>query len=335
MSRLLRVLTTPLRRAAAPFVWLGRRLPAPFRRVHRFFTEAPEDVSLTDTLGEAIGNREAFIDVLAGIGEHLDALRKHLFRAVVVLALTTALSFTFADKLMTALAVPLGENAQAQLLAMIRVPPAEALDRFLKLGADGMSKMQVIEPTESIGVFMRVSLLAGVAFGMPWIVMELYLFIAPGLMPSSRLRLLLAIPAASLFFVLGLLFTYAVMLPTAVPFLYTFAGFKAAWRPSAYFGLVTGLMFWIGIVFQMPLLIYAGASVGLIRARQLAQQWKIAVVVIAVIAAAVTPTVDPVSMAVVMLPMILLYGFSIVGAAIAEGGHRRRTAATERAGAST
>jgi sec-independent protein translocase protein TatC len=85
----------------------------------------------------------------------------------------------------------------------------------------------------------------------------------------------------------------------------------------------------------MPLLVYAGASVGLIRARQLAAQWRIAIVVIAVIAAAVTPTVDPVSMFLVMLPMILLYGFSIVGAAIAEGGHRKRTAAAESAGAST
>jgi sec-independent protein translocase protein TatC len=323
MKRLFRILTAPLR-------WIA----APFRRVYRFFTEVPEDVSLTDTLGEAIGSRDALVDVLVGIGEHLDALRKHLFRAVVVLALTTAFSFWFADKLMMALAVPLGENAQAQLLALIRLPPAEALNRFLKLGADGISKMQVIEPTESVGVFMRVSLLAGVAFAMPWIVGEFYLFIAPGLMPSSRIRLLFAIPAASLFFILGLLFTYFVMLPAAIPFLYSFAGFTARWRPSAYFGLVTGLMFWIGLAFQMPLIIYALAGVGLIKASQLAKQWRIAVVVIAVIAAAVTPTVDPVNMFLVMLPMILLYGFSIAGAAIAEGGHRKRTAATARAKAS-
>jgi sec-independent protein translocase protein TatC len=338
MKRLLRILTAPLRWIFAPFRWLSQRLWEPFRRVHRFFTEVPPDDSLAETLGGAIGTREGLMDILAGLGEHLEALRKHLFRAVVVLALATAASFWFSDKLMMALAMPLGENAQAQFLQLVRWPLpsfAEAGDLLLRLGADGLSRLQVIEPTESVGVFMRVSLLAGVAFAMPWIVMELYLFIAPGLMPPNRLRLLFAIPLASLFFVLGLLFTYVVMLPTAVPFLYTFAGFKAAWRPSAYFGLVTGLMFWIGVVFQMPLLIYAGASVGLIRAGQLAQQWKIAVVVIAIIAAAVTPTVDPVSMGVVMLPMILLYGFSIVGAVIAEGGHRKRVAARERARAST
>jgi sec-independent protein translocase protein TatC len=173
---------------------------------------------------------------------------------------------------------------------------------------------------------MRVSLLSGVAFAMPWLVMELYLFIAPGLMPRSRVLLLLAIPAASLLFVLGMAFTYFLMLPAAVPFLYNFLEFRAAWRPSAYFNLVTSLMFWIGITFQMPLVVYALAAVGLLNARQLASQWRVAFVAIAVIAAAITPTVDPVSMAVVMLPLIGLYGFSILGAMVAGAGRRRAQA---------
>jgi len=320
LQTLWRIVTFPFRIVAAPFLWLWRRLGA----VRGFFTEVPEEVTLTDTLGEAIGSRDALMRILSGLGEHLEALRKHLFRALVALGLTTAVSFTFANQLMAALAVPLGEDTQVQLFQLIRLPPREALAQFLRLGAEGLSKLQVIEPTESIGVFMRVSLLAGVAFAMPWIVLEVYLFIAPGLMPPSRVRLLLAIPAASLMFILGLIFTYLVMLPTAVPFLYAFAGFRAAWRPSAYFALVTGLMFWIGLAFQMPLVLYALADVGLIRARQLAEQWRVAVIVIAIIAAAVTPTVDPVNMGLVMLPMILLYAFSILGAAIAERGRRRR-----------
>ncbi len=333
MRKLFRILITPLRWIAAPFVWLGKRLYALVRAFRNFFAEVPEEVALTDTLGEAIGNRDAFMDVLAGIGEHLDALRKHLFRAVVVLALTTAFSFTFANQLMAALAVPMGNDVQAQLLKLLSLRPVEGFQLLLRLGGEGLSAMQVIEPTEAIGVFMRVSLLSGIAFAMPWIVLELYLFIAPGLMPRSRILLLLAIPAASLLFLLGLAFTYFIMLPAAIPFLRTFAGFRAAWRPSAYFGLVTSLMFWIGLAFQMPLIIYALAAVGLIKAKFLAQQWRVAVVIIAIIAAAVTPTVDPVNMFLVMLPMILLYGFSIVGAAVAERGYRRRVTTTAPAGA--
>jgi sec-independent protein translocase protein TatC len=317
-----RIVTFPVRRLFAPIVRLWKR-----SRLHRFFTEAPEEVSLTETLSEAIGDRAAFMGILSGFGEHLEALRRHLFRAVAILALTTVFSFWFANDLMSALAVPLGQQSPEQVWQLARLPPAQALQQFRQLGAEGLTRMQVIEPTESVGVFMRVALLAGVAFAMPWIVLEAYLFIAPGLMPRSRLLLLLAIPLASALFLAGLLFTYFVMLPTAVPFLLTFGSFRAAWRPSAYFGLVTSLMFWIGVSFQMPLFVTALASVGLIRARQLADQWRAAVVVIAVIAAAITPTVDPVSMGLVMLPMLLLYAFSIVGAALAGGGQRRRAAA--------
>jgi sec-independent protein translocase protein TatC len=313
---------------AAPFVWLWGRWQA----ARRFFTEVPEDVSLTETLGDALENQDALKETWLGVAEHLQALRQHLLRSVVVVAVTTALSFTFAGRLMAVLAVPLGEGAAEQMLAAVRLPPAQALDTLARLGADGMENLQVIEPTESVGVFMRVSLLAGVAFAMPWIVLELYLFIAPGLMPRSRVLLLIIIPTGTLLFLIGLSFTYFVTLPAAVPFLLEFGGFRAAWRPSAYFALVTNLMFWIGVAFQMPLIIYALAAAGFVKAGQLAAQWRLAMVLIAVLAAAITPTVDPVNMGLVMLPMILLYFFSLLGAAIAEPRSRKR-AATEGADA--
>ncbi len=292
LRRLLWLVSLPLRAVQAPFRWARRRL----QRLADFFTEVPEDVSLTDTLGEALESRDTLQETFAGLTEHLEALRRHLLRSVLVLAITTAFSFAFAPQLMDILARPLPQ---------------------------GIGSLQTIEPTESVGVFMRVSLLAGVAFAMPWIITELYLFIAPGLMPRSRVLLALAIPVASVLFVIGLLFTYYVMLPPAIEFLFRFMSFRAAWRPSAYFGLVTSLMFWIGIAFQIPLVIYSLAAVGLVRAGQLARQWKIAVVASAIFAAVVTPTVDPVNMALVMLPMLALYLFSIVGAAVATAGWQR------------
>lgn len=296
LGRLLAILALPLR----PFGGAARWLRSRWRAAGQFFTEVPEDVSLTETVGEAFGNRESLGETLSGLGEHIDALRRHLLRSVIALAITTGLSFTFARDLMLVLARPLGD--------------------------DGLARLTVIEPTEAVGVFMRVSLLSGIAFAMPWIVLELYLFIAPGLMPRSRLILLGAIPAASLLFILGMAFTYFVMLPAAIPFLYNFLDFQASWRPSAYFGLVTSLMFWIGLAFQMPLVVYALAAVGLLNARQLARQWRLAAVVIAVLAAMVTPTVDPVNMALVMAPMAALYLFSILGAAVAGAGRQREAA---------
>ena len=288
-----RVLTAPYR----GLQWLLRGPRGIWRRLVVFFTEVPEDVSLTDTFTGAFGSREVLFETFAALGEHFVALRNAVFRACIALAITTGLSLFFVQKLMDVLSVPLGPG--------------------------GSSLLQVIEPTEAIGVFMRVGLLSGLAFAMPWIVFEIYMFVAPGLMPRSRLMLLVAIPAASVLFLAGMAFTYFIMLPAAIPFLQNFLGFQAHWRPSSYFGLVTSLMFWIGIAFQMPLLVYALAAAGLISARQLSRQWKVAVVVIAIIAAAVTPTVDPVNMALVMLPMFGLYALSIVGAAVAGRGRRR------------
>jgi sec-independent protein translocase protein TatC len=77
-------------------------------------------------------------------------------------------------------------------------------------------------------------------------------------------------------------------------------------------------MFWIGIAFQFPLIIYVLARVGLIRAKVLIDQWRLAVVIIAILSAAITPTIDPINMALVMGPMIILYFLGILLAKIAE-----------------
>jgi sec-independent protein translocase protein TatC len=320
-ARMARIVAWPFRLLAAPFIWLLRRGQA----IWRFFAEDVADEPLGETLLNLAEGRDSFQTVLGSLGEHLDALRRHLFRALIALLITTALSLMFADKLMVILAVPLGQDSGAQMYSIFQRPLTEAWQTYQQLGQAGLSRMIVIEPTESIGIFMRVSLLAGLAFAMPWIVLELYVFIGAGLLRRERALLAAAIPAATLLFLAGVLFTYFVMLPTAIPFLFSFMNFRAAWRPNAYFGLVTNLMFWIGVSFQMPLIIYTLAAIGLIKAKHLVEQWRIAVVAIAIIAAVVTPTVDPVNMGLVMLPLILLYGFSIAGAAVAEAGRQRRT----------
>ncbi len=300
---------------------------APIQRIREFLFQVPEDTPLTETLGSALSGREGLLGLWEGLAEHLEALRVALFRSVLALALTTALCFFVSRDLMKLLAYPVG-NPEAAAAAGTQGGLVGTIQKMMAQGADGLSKLQVIEPTEAIGVFMRVSLLGGFILALPWIVAEIYLFIAPGLMPRGRIILLLGIPLVSVFFLLGVGFCFFVMLPAAVPFLYNFMGFKTAWRPSAYFDLITTLMFWVGVTFEMPLVAYLLAAVGLVHARQLASIWRYAVVTIAVIAAAITPTVDPVNMLLVMIPMLLLYVVSILAAAIAGGG--RKPAAAKR-----
>ncbi|MBM3144989.1 MAG: twin-arginine translocase subunit TatC [Chloroflexi bacterium] len=261
--------------------------------VKKLFTAEPEDKPITDTIAAALNEPKEFWGALV---EHLDALRKHLFRALIVIILTTSASAFFIRDLLEWISEPVG----------------------------GVNSLQAIEVTEPLGVVMRVALLSGFALALPYLTFELYLFIAPGLKARARVLGLITIPIAFLFFVGGMAFAYFVMMPAALPFLLNFMGIPTAVRPSSYIKFVTGLMFWIGIAFEFPLVIFAMAGMGIVRAKDLARQWRIAVVIIAVLAAAITPTIDPVNMGLVMGPMILLYFLSIGLAFIAQGRRERQ-----------
>jgi sec-independent protein translocase protein TatC len=209
--------------------------------------------------------------------------------------LTVSISFLFTQKIIEFLAIPVG----------------------------GLGQLKAIEVTESISVFMKVALFSGIALAIPYIAFELWLFAAPGLRPRERKMGLAGIPLAGLFFLGGAAFTFFLMLPAALPFLNNFLGIKTELRPQSYFSFVTGLMFWLGVSFEFPLVIYVLSAIGLIKPQILAQQWRLAIVIIAIVAAAVTPTIDPINQGLVMAPMILLYFISIGLSYIAYAGRKR------------
>ncbi|MDI6695259.1 MAG: twin-arginine translocase subunit TatC [Anaerolineales bacterium] len=279
-----RILTAPFRLIAWIVRTIWRWIANTTAEVREFFTQEVEDAPVAEALNKAIDHPT---EILA----HLDALRKHLLRSVLALAITTAFSFTFFQQILAVLSRPL---------------------------KGGMESLVAIEVTEPIGTVMRVSLLTGFAMAFPYIALEIWLFIAPGLSRRSRIYGLLAIPVATLFFIGGMAFAYFFMLPTALPFLLNFMGIHTIPRPSSYVKFVTSLMFWIGVAFEFPLVIFLMAKLGWVKAKMLAQQWRLAIVIIAVAAALITPTVDPVNMSLVMLPMIVLYFFSVFLAWIAQ-----------------
>jgi sec-independent protein translocase protein TatC len=262
-------------------------------QVRDFFTEEPDDEPFPDTIQRVAENPR-------GLLPHLDAIRKHLFRGVLFLAVTTIFSFTYANQIL------------------------EILARPLPLGVESI---QAIEVTEPISVLMRISLLSGFALAMPYLVLEIILFIGPGLHRRTRLFLLFGgVPSATFLFLTGMAFAYFVMLPAAIPFLLGILDFETNIRASSYIKFVTNVMFWLGIVFQMPLLVYIVARLGFVQANTLAHQWRLALIFIAIISAAITPTVDPVNMGIVMGPLILLYFISVGLAYIAQRGRSARQA---------
>src|SRR5690606_532380 len=116
-----------------------------------------------------------------------------------------------------------------------------------------------------------------------------------------------------LLFAIGALFAYFMLLPTAVGFLQNFLGDIIAqeWTIDRYIGFVTRIVFWIGVAFEMPLVVAFLARAGIVSGQQLLGFWRHAIVIIAIVAAAITPTVDPVNMTLVMAPLLVLYFSSV------------------------
>jgi sec-independent protein translocase protein TatC len=220
---------------------------------------------------------------------HIDELRKRLLVMVAALALGVIASFAFAQTIAEYLAAPIG----------------------------GLSAMSSIEVTENVGAFMKISMLGGVVLAMPVLLYELLAFVVPGLKPGERKWIWMVIPLATVFFVGGVAFAYYVMLPTALPFLLEFMGITTAPRPSNYFSFVLNLMFWVGVCFEMPLLVMVLARLGIVSVKGLLKQWRIAIIGSAILAAVVTPTPDPVNMGLMMIPLLSLYLVSILFAAFA------------------
>jgi sec-independent protein translocase protein TatC len=224
------------------------------------------------------------------VWDHVSELRGRLLKALISLVLTTAASFLFSQYTIDLLTRPVG----------------------------GPDKLIAIEVTENIGVFMRVSLLSGFILALPYILYQLLAYITPGLYPNEKRLVFMSIPIATILFILGVGFAYFVMLPAALPFLISFLVVKTTPRLSNYIAFVTNLMFWIGVSFETPLVVFGLAKFRIVTAKQLLKQWRFAVVIIAVIAAVVTPTVDPVNMSLLMAPLFAIYMLSVLFAMLAQ-----------------
>lgn len=240
-------------------------------------------------LGRAHQKASAQLEASKPLLQHLEELRRRIFAAFIALIVTTSLSLIFTDRLVDYFATPLG----------------------------GKSALVSIEITENMAIYMRVAILSGFILGMPVVVYQVFAFLMPGLKRRERLWLFAGAPLATILFAAGVAFTWFVLIPTAVPFLVNFLGITTQVRPTNYFGFITQLMFWIGIFFEMPLVAFVLAKLNMISAKQLLNAWRYALVAIALVAAGVTPTADPINMGLVMLPLTILYAISILLAAVA------------------
>jgi len=234
----------------------------------------------------------------SSIMPHIAELRTRLIFSLIAILVATAVAALLTPQVMTVLAAPIG----------------------------GINELIAIGVTEPFAVTFRVALVLGVILASPYVLAQLWIFVAAGLKPVERRIFYFLFPFGLVLFLSGVVFAYFVMLPVAVPFLIGFLGFKATPTIENYIKFVTNVLLWVGISFEMPLVAFVLARLGVVNARLLAQNWRIAIIVIALLAAVVTPTPDPVNMGIVAAPLILLYGVSIVLAVVAQRSRQRAAA---------
>ncbi len=235
------------------------------------------------------------------IRSHLTELRGRLGRSVIAVLVLTMVAFAFHQQILEFLMIP------AQGFAAI---PNE--------------KPIYTDLTEFVGVAMKVSLLGGVVLSLPFVLYQLVMFVSPGLTGSERRYLFALLPLSLMAFLVGAAFGYRVLFPPAVRFLLSF-GTEVATpyiRIGNYVSLMLTLLFWMGIVFETPIVAFFLSKIGVVTPAFLAKNRRYAVVIAFVLGAMITPTFDPINQTLVALPIIVMYELGIWLAKLGARGRR-------------
>ena len=222
--------------------------------------------------------------------EHLEELRRRLVRACVAIAVGVALSFIYIDR----------------IVAFVFAP----MRRALPPGAT----MIYTAPGEAFGLYVNIALLAGTVLASPFIMFQIWRFIAPALYAEEKTLVIPFVALSSAGVVGGWLFSHYVVFPTMITFFGTFHSADLEFRPRVEdaFDLYTRMLLGMVLVFQMPTLIYFLARMRLVTARFLAANTKYAILIIFIVAAILTPDGSPWNQTLFAAPMIALYLLGIV-----------------------
>lgn len=224
--------------------------------------------------------------------EHLGDLRKRLFFSFIAVFIGLIPAWVFSKDLFNILAIPIYKF----------LPKGELLV-FTTL-------------TDPFMLYIKVSFLTSLFFMSPFIFYQFWLFVAPGLYKKEKKYAIPFVVMTSFFFIAGALFGFFVIFPWAVRFFLSAGSeFNAMITVDKYFSLILRVHLGIAVIFELPTLTFFLARMKIITAKWMIKNFKYAVLVIFIIAAIITPP-DPVSQSLLAIPLLLLYGLSILIALI-------------------
>jgi len=245
-------------------------------------------------------------EAVKSFGEHIEDLRRALIKSLVAIVAAGGACFYFADRLVDFLKRP--------LVTMVT-------EAGLQAGANG-ELLRALRPAEPFLVSMTASLVAGIIIASPFVFYQLWRFVSPGLKRKERRLTLPIFVCGALFFFIGVAFAYLVVVKICLGFFWrygTHIGIQNDWTIGYYVSFVGTLLLAFGVAFEMPVVSALLARLNLVTARMLAEKGAYAILGIFIAAAVLTPP-DVVSQILLAIPMIGLYGISILAAKLMEPG---------------
>ncbi len=230
-------------------------------------------------------------DVKLTIIEHLDELRRRLVVCSISVLVTSLVALVFVRNIFEILFLPAGPDFKPIYTGM----------------------------TEMLTTYFKVGILTGVAISLPIIVYHVVRFVAPAMTPREQRYFFLLLPGVVVCFLVGVVFGYFLLLPWSAKYLLTtFSDIATPFiTVGSYISFVSTMLFFIGLAFETPLILYFLAKIRLVNAKKLASMRKFAFVGAFVVGAIITPTVDPIAQSIVAIPLILLWEIGILLARVA------------------
>ncbi len=246
--------------------------------------------------------------------EHLEELRWRIIKMLIGIVLGTIIAWIFIDFLInTVLLSPI-------VRLNMNPPPGQQ-----------PIHLQNLKPFGQLFLYMEVAIIGGVILSLPNVLYQIWAFIAPGLMPRERKYIRSIVFFSSFSFLAGIVFAYFVMLPAALQF---FAGFGSATiqnniAVNEYMSFVISVLLAAGIVFELPMVSWFLSKIGILRPEFMRKYRRHSIVVIFLLAAALTPGTDPVSQILLAIPLVVLYEISIMVSAWAWRGRKKAESTSE------
>jgi len=219
---------------------------------------------------------------------HIQELRSRLIRIMIGVAAASGVAYFFWENIWAVIAHPLTkQHLQVDLIAT--------------------------SPMETVMTSFKMSLITGFIFAFPWVMWNVWRFLAPALFDREKRVFLITFFSSVIMFAAGACFAYFAVLPAGLAFLatYTDGAITQSWRQGDFASFISQFMLAFGFIFELPVLAYVLAKMGLITAKGMWRFFRYAVILIFVLAAFLTPGPDPVSQLLMAVPLVVLYLVSI------------------------